>query len=156
MNAILHLSTGSMGPALTLPMLTDGSILRISREIIKPFYREKMQHALDCIERLFVGCPYRVHRPEGAFFLWMWFEGLPISSAELYSRLKKRGVIILPGHHFFPGLMESWRHCHECIRISYSQEASVVERGLAVIAQEVRELFCIGLADSPDAKAGNG
>jgi len=39
--------------------------------------------------------PYHVHKPEGAFFLWLWFEGLPVSSQELYERLKKRGVAII-------------------------------------------------------------
>ena len=52
------------------------------------------------------GLPLRIHRPEGAFFLWLWFPGLPIPSAELYRRLKQRGVYVLSGHHFFPGLPE--------------------------------------------------
>jgi valine--pyruvate aminotransferase len=140
MNAILHLSTGSVGPALTLPMVRDGEILRISRELVNPYYRDKATRALGWIEDLFEGCAYRVHRPEGAFFLWMWFEELPIGSAELYQRLKSRGVVILPGHHFFPGLKEPWPHREQCIRISYTQADDVVHRGLAIIAEEIRAL----------------
>lgn len=140
MNAILHLSTGSVGPAITLPMVASGEILRISREMVNPYYRAKAGRALQWIETLFDGCTYRVHRPEGAFFLWLWFEELPISSAELYQRLKARGVVILPGHHFFPGLAEDWPHRHQCIRVSYTQDDEVVHRGLAMIADEVRAL----------------
>ena len=33
--------------------------------------------------------PYFIHRSEGALFLWLWFEGLPITAKELYQRLKK-------------------------------------------------------------------
>jgi valine--pyruvate aminotransferase len=140
MNAILHLSTGSVGPAIAMPMVANGEILRISREMVNPYYRAKAARALSWIEQLFEGCTYRVHRPEGAFFLWLWFEELPISSAELYQRLKARGVVVLPGHHFFPGLKEQWPHRQQCIRVSYTQDDEIVHRGLAIIADELRAL----------------
>lgn len=141
MNAILNLSTGSVGPALARQMVESGEILRISRDLVNPYYRAKAERALGWVEELFAGCSYRVHRPEGAFFLWLWFEGLPITSAELYQRLKARGVVVLPGHHFFPGLREAWPHRHECIRVSYTPEDDVVRRGLALIAEEVRAVY---------------
>jgi valine--pyruvate aminotransferase len=140
MNAILHLSTGSVGPALALPMVKSGEVLRLSRELVNPYYRAKAARALTSIESLFDGCTYRVHRPEGAFFLWLWFEDLPVSSEELYYRLKARGVVILPGHHFFPGLREDWPHRQQCIRVSYTQDDAIVRRGLAIIADEIRAL----------------
>ena len=82
----------------------------------------------------------RLHRPEsGAFFLWLWMPGLPITSAVLYQRLKARGVIVVSGHYFFPGLeADDWPHKHECIRISYADEWSRIERGLAILIEEVR------------------
>ena len=46
--------------------------------------------------------PYRIHKPEGAIFLWLWFEGLLITSQDLYQRLKQRGVHAvkhIPGYH---------------------------------------------------------
>ncbi|MCC6716051.1 MAG: hypothetical protein IT496_12520, partial [Gammaproteobacteria bacterium] len=61
-------------------------------------------------------------------------------SAGLYQRLKARGVVVLPGHHFFPGLREAWPHRHECIRVSYTPGDDVVRRGLAIIADEVRAI----------------
>ena len=84
-------------------------------------------------------CDVRIHRPEGAFFLWLWMPGLPVTSAELYERLKARGVIVVSGHHFFPGLEhDDWPHKNECIRISYADEWSRIERGLGIVIDEVR------------------
>ena len=82
--------------------------------------------------------PLRIHRPEGTFFLWLWFPGLPITSQELYRRLKARGVYVLSGHHFFPGLTDDWRHRDECIRINASQAPESVAAGALAIAEEVR------------------
>ena len=89
-NAIVNLTTGGFGAALTVDMIESGEI---------------------------------------------------IASAELYQRLKARGVLIIPGHYFFPGLREDWQHKHECIRLTYSQPAEVVEKGIAIIADEVKRAY---------------
>ncbi|SVD71253.1 uncharacterized protein METZ01_LOCUS424107, partial [marine metagenome] len=78
---------------------------------------------------------------EGALFLWLWFEDLPITSQELYERLKARGVLVVSGHYFFPGLDEPWRHKDECIRVTYAQDDKVVQKGLSIIADEVRKAY---------------
>jgi valine--pyruvate aminotransferase len=85
--------------------------------------------------------PYRIHRPEGAIFVWLWFKDLPITSEELYQRLKKRGVLVVPGHNFFPGINDNWNHRKECIRVSYAQEPSVMEQGIQLLAQEVQRAY---------------
>ena len=91
--------------------------------------------------------PIRIHKPEGAFFLWLWMPGLPITNAALYERLKKRDVIVVSGHYFFPGLEgDDWPHKRECIRISYADDWERTERGLDIIAEEVRRAY--------DASAG--
>ena len=64
--------------------------------------------------------------------------GLAISSEELYERLKRRGVLVLSGHYFFPGLTEDWQHKHECLRITYSMNDDVVSEGIKLIAEEVK------------------
>ena len=81
---------------------------------------------------------------EGAIFLWLWFEDLPITSEELYHRLKKRGVLVVPGHNFFPGINDDWKHQQECIRVSYAQEVSVVEQGIKLLAEEVSRAYAEG------------
>jgi len=144
MNGILALAPGTVGATLTTGLLRSGEIMSLSRDVIKPFYQEKVRWALDIIHREFEGVDYQVHKPEGAIFLWLWFPGLPISSRELYERLKRRQVLVVDGHYFFPGLTEEWRHKQECIRVTYSQDQRVVAEGLQVIAEEVRRAFSAG------------
>ena len=87
------------------------------------------------------GVDFHIHKAEGALFLWLWLPGLAISSEELYQRLKRRGVLVISGHYFFPGLDEPWRHKDECIRVTYAQDDEVVEKGLSIIADEVRKAY---------------
>jgi valine--pyruvate aminotransferase len=83
-----------------------------------------------------------IHKPEGAIFLWLWFKDLPCTSAELYERLKARNTLVIPGHHFFPGLeSDDWCHKQECIRITYAQDDAVVREGIEIIADEVRRIY---------------
>ena len=137
-NAILNLAPGSFGVMLTTEIIRNREIIRLSREVIQPFYRRKMEKALACVREFFVGIDYKVHVPEGAMFLWIWFRDLPISSRTLYERLKKRRVLVVSGDYFFPGLDEEWRHTRECIRITYSQNDDDVRSGLEIIGDEVR------------------
>lgn len=141
MTAIMSLAVGSVGPVLTAPLIEDGSLVALARDEIRPFYRDKAARACKELERGLEGLPYRIHKPEGAFFLWLWLENLPITSAELYARLKRRGVIVMSGHHFFPGLADAWRHRDECLRISYAQDDERVADGIAVIADEARRAY---------------
>jgi valine--pyruvate aminotransferase len=140
-NGIVNLACGNIGPAIATELFRTGEILTLTREHVTPFYRERAHKAV-CAFRLALGdLPYHIHKPEGAFFLWLWFEGLPISSQELYERLKKRGVLIVPGHHCFFGLEEDWPHRHECIRVSYVQDEAQVQRGAEIIADEVSKSY---------------
>ena len=110
-NAVVNLATGSFGAMLTTEIIQSGEILRLSREVIRPFYQAKMERALACIAETFTGFPYKVHVPEGAMFLWLWFPGLPVSSRQLYERLKQRGVVVVSGDYFFPGLAPRLAAC---------------------------------------------
>lgn len=144
MTAVFSLAPGSMGAALALDLVRSGEITRISREVIRPYYEQKARRAVAQVIAETQGLPVAVHKPEGALFLWLWCEGLPITSAELYERLKKRGVLVVSGHYFFPGLKEDWPHRHECIRVTYAQDDAVVEKGLAIIADEIRQVYASG------------
>ena len=77
-------------------------------------------------------------------FLWLWFKDLPITSLELYERLKNRGVLVVSGHYFFPGIEEDWRHKQECIRVTYSQSEDKVRTGVKIIAEEVQRAYSQG------------
>ncbi len=141
MTAVMNLAVGSVGPVLLEPLVESGEVVELSRRHVKPFYEAKAKRTLALLERELDGVPFRVHRPEGAFFLWLWFPGLPLTSAELYARLKAAGVFVLSGHYFFPGLDEPWRHRDECLRLSYAQDEAIVEQGLAILAREVRAVY---------------
>jgi len=140
-NAVMSLAPGSIGAALTTSLVRTGDILRLSRDVIKPFYRKKAAEAVKLLLEELDGIDFHIHKPEGAIFLWLWFRGLPITNAELYGRLKKRGVLVVPGHYFFPGLKEQWRHKNECIRVNYSQDEETVTRGIKIIADEVKRAY---------------
>ena len=143
MTAVQNLAVASAGAVLLQPWLENGEIIDISRRFITPFYEEKAKAACKVLKRELEGIPYKIHVPEGAFFLWLWLPGLPITSHELYQRLKTKGVFVMSGHHFFPGLKEPWRHRDECLRLSYSQDEEVVQAGMRIIGKEVRELYSL-------------
>ena len=93
---------------------------------------------------------YYVHEVEGALFLWLWFKDLPITSMQLYERLKKRRVLVVPGEFFFFGLpedepgtrpIEPWAHRHECLRVSFAMDATTVREGLRLIAEEAARAY---------------
>jgi len=141
MNAVLNLSIGSVGPTLVHDLVTSGEISRLSKTIIKPYYQNKSKLALELFHHELAGLDYYIHKSEGAIFLWLWFPSLPITSEDLYQRLKDRGVLIISGHHFFPGLECDWQHKHECIRVTYSMDKNVIQEGVRIIAEEVRKVY---------------
>jgi valine--pyruvate aminotransferase len=140
LNAVVSLAPSSFGAYLALDLVRTGEVLELSENVIRPFYERKSRHALALVREHLAGTGYRVHKPEGTFFFWLWFPGLPITSGELYQRLKAKGVLVVPGHYFFPGLTESWRHRDECLRVNYSQDDEVVEKGMAILGDELRKL----------------
>lgn len=137
-NAVLSLAPGNFGAYMALDLLRSGDVLRLSREVIQPHYARQKELALGFLREELEGVDYYVHVPEGAFFLWLWFKDMAITSAELYERLKARRVLVVPGHYFFPGLPGEWRHRHECIRMNYAQEPAIVREGLRIIGDELR------------------
>jgi valine--pyruvate aminotransferase len=148
MNAIMSLSPNNIGAVLAEQLVTSGEITAISRDLMQPFYRKKMEKAVAVVQEKFADIPCRIHIPEGAMFLWLWFEDLPITSLELYQRLKEHGVLVVSGHYFFPGLSEKWQHKDECLRVTYSQNDDDVRRGLGIIAEVVRLAYAQGYAQS--------
>jgi valine--pyruvate aminotransferase len=136
--AVSQLTPGSVGPVLLHELVRSGRILELSRDVVRPFYRVRMELAVAAIRSEFRDFDYFLHAPEGALFLWLWFPSLSVSSAELYRRLKARGVLVLSGHFFFPGLAEPWEHTQQCLRVTYAQDPDVVRAGVRIIAEEVR------------------
>lgn len=141
-NAINGLAPGRVGPEIAAMLLQQNQLESLCTDVIRPYYLQKVQHALQVIAQHMGDLPVRVHKPEGALFLWLWFEDLPISNQQLYEQLVTQGVYIIPGHHFYPGLEDAWPHCHQCIRVNYAAADHSVEQGLRIIAETVRKLYC--------------
>lgn len=140
MNAVMNLAPTALCAGIVQPIFEDGSVLDLCNDHIQPFYQHKAALAMQWFEEAFANLPARAHKVEGAIFLWLWFPELKVSSAELYQRLKKRGVIVVPGNYFFPGLDEPWDHKHQCIRVNISGGEQSTKTGLSIIADELSQL----------------
>ncbi|MDG2748622.1 valine--pyruvate transaminase [Vibrio parahaemolyticus] len=141
MNGIISLAPGSVGPALANHIIVKGDLLKLSSEVIKPFYKQKSQRAVELLQQAITDERFRIHKPEGAIFLWLWFDELPITTMELYQRLKARGVLIVPGEYFFIGQKDEWDHAHQCLRMNYVQDDEMMQKGIAIIAEEVEKAY---------------
>ncbi|MEZ9301200.1 valine--pyruvate transaminase [Vibrio splendidus] len=141
MNGIISLAPNSVGPAIANHMIEKGDLLRLSSEVIKPFYKDKSLRAVELLQDAIDDPRFRIHKPEGAIFLWLWFDELPITTMELYNRLKARGVLIVPGEYFFIGQEDEWDHAHQCLRMNYVQDDEVMQKGINIIAEEVKKAY---------------
>lgn len=142
MNAVLSLANTNVGQEITAPMIASGKLVEACSRFVTPFYQEKRKLALEWAEEFFDNSlPWNLHICEGALFFWLWCKGASITSKEFYERLKKRGVLVVPGNYFFFGLSEPWLHSDECIRINYSQPESTVREGFRIIGKELYGVF---------------
>lgn len=141
-NAIQNLAVGSFGPVLANSIIKNGQFDALSNEVIKPYYQSKLSETIDFVKANKGELPIKIHQPEGSIFLWLWMQNLPISSQQLYERLKAKGVYVIAGEHFFPGLNQpDWQHQYECIRVSYAGESAVVKRGIEIICEELQAIY---------------
>ncbi len=140
-NTIMNLAVGSTGPEFIAPFFSNGELDRLCNQVLLPHYRSSCDRALDGFRVALKDYPVQIHKPEGAFFLWLWFKDLPITSQMLYQRLKQRGVLVLAGEQFFMGLSEPWPHRQECLRVSYCLPPDLLARGIAIIADEVARVY---------------
>ena len=145
MTGIIGLANNNIGQAMIRPLLESDEILELVNREIHPFYRERSRAVVDLVHRILPdSIPWRMHRSEGAFFLWFWFPDLPIPTRELYQILRKKGLIIVPGEYFFFGLerdKDGWAHRHECIRVSFAQPVEVLEKGFEILGETLAEAY---------------
>lgn len=143
LNAVISLSPGRLGAAIATPLVRDDTLKQLSNEHIRPFYQHKAHYAIELLQKELEGYPVKMHQPEGAIFLWLWFDGLPITTQTLYEQLKAAGTLVVPGHYYYPGLsdLENYRHAHECIRVSIAQPEEKLEKGIAMIGEQVRAAY---------------
>jgi len=141
LSGIITLAPNSVGAALMTRMIQDGEIEHLTENIIKPFYRQQLDSAIEIFNDVFSELPVLMHKPEGAFFLWLWCQDLPINTKELYARLKAKQVFVIPGEDFFIDIDPNWEHTQQCIRINYAQPAEKLRTGFETLAAELRSLY---------------
>lgn len=139
-NTVLNLASGNLGPALALPLLQSGELFALSRDVLQPWYRARRDHALAVLGEALGDIPWRVHRPEGAFFLWLWFPALQVHCQELYRRLRAAGLLVIPGDSSFFGLEDPWPHRTQCIRLSCAVDDATMARAARLLASVVTAL----------------
>ncbi|MEH6457148.1 MAG: valine--pyruvate transaminase, partial [Cocleimonas sp.] len=121
-NGSMILAPNSVGPTLMTRMIKDKELLKLCRDVIEPFYRDKAATAVKVFDEIFEGMPVYLHKLEGAFFMWLWFKDSKFTSEELYERLKAEDIYVIPGHNFFINIDDNWEHKHQCIRINYAKD----------------------------------
>lgn len=142
MNAIINLSPVRFGAAIATSLFADDRIVELSNSVIQPFYRNQAELAISLLQKEFADFPVKIHKPEGAIFLWVWFENLPVSTTKLYEMLKQQGTLIIPSEHFFVGIdTANYPHAKECIRLSIAQDEKTLTDGIATIGRVVRDLY---------------
>lgn len=145
-NTALNLACSSAGPAIAKNWFVSGKLEQMCKEVIQPFYQKSCAQAVELITEACRDLPVRIHVPQGAMFLWLWCEGLPVTSEALYQRLKARGVLVISGHHFFIGSSAldgqgEWSHAHQCLRLSYCQPESVLSAAAQILAEELSTIY---------------
>ncbi len=143
MMAVTGLANGNFGQAIAGPLIADGRATRLAREVIRPYYLQKRNAAMEAVDTFFPDhIPYAFHESEGALFLWLWLEGARKSSRQIYEDLKKRGVLNVPGDYFFFGDDDpEWKHRHECLRISFAMADADVRDGIKIIGEEIAKAY---------------
>lgn len=142
MNAIVNLSPVRFGATIATPIFADDTIVKLARAYIRPFYVQQANFAIALLKEQFADLPVKIHKPEGAIFLWVWFENLPISTTKLYEILKAKGTLIIPSEYFFLGIdVANYPHAKECIRLSIAQNDETLICGIKMIGGVVRNLY---------------
>ena len=144
MTAITSLAPGGVGPIIVNQLIKENLLIPLCNEVILPFYQKRSQLAVRLLRQAIDDPRVNIHKPEGSLFLWLWFEDLPIPTGELYERLKRRGLLVIPGKYFFPGQIEAGRHAESCIRMNYVQSEEELQRGINILAEELRACWGAG------------
>jgi valine--pyruvate aminotransferase len=144
-NSVLH--APQLLQATVARAFTKGDIDTLTAQYITPYYTAKRALAEQLLAESLPAVNWRLHSGERGMFCWLlvdheWFDDL-----EFYSALKRNGVFIVPGRHFFtPPLTTPFLRTHatRCFRISLSP-------GEDELAEGIRQLSAILGGLMPDS-----
>lgn len=156
MNGIISLAPGSIGPAIANEMIRRGDLLRLSEEVIKPFYQQKVQQTIAILRRELARqiremrqsvlrefpAGTRVSDPEGGYVLWVEMPRQALNVRELFLKARNAGIGIAPGHIFATD--QRYDHCFR-LNAGFGWNAEV-EQAIQQLAQ-----WCqLSLTDTQD------
>jgi valine--pyruvate aminotransferase len=141
--------------ALHAPQLVQSTLAHALRadvldtlvaSVIGPFYAERRKF----VESLLAGTlsediAWHLHASEGGMFCWIWVDEEWFDDLRLYETLKRRGVFVVPGRHFFTNAEHSQslgRHPQQCFRISITPDPDTIAVGIEVIAAALADMRC--------------
>lgn len=139
-NLCLH--SPRYGQAIAARAIRSGALADLSLQVIRPYYQAKfavLESTLD--QAMPEDVPWFLHLGEGAIFAWLWLQDLPLTDSEFYQLLKQVGVIVVPGHPFFPGLQEDWKHTRQCFRISLTASDEELVTAMQRLAEVTKRVY---------------
>ena len=142
MTAITSLAPAGIGAEIVNQLIRDEALLPLCHDVIRPFYQSRAEFAVTLLRQAIEDSRLHIHKPEGSMFLWLWFEGLGIGTSELYQRLKRKGLLVVPGKYFFPGQgNEAGEHAESCVRMNYVQSEQELAQGIEILARELKRCW---------------
>ena len=141
MTAITSLAPGGVGPVIVNALLRKRLLTSLCDDVIRPFYLSRCELAVNLLKSSLNDPRLHIHLPEGAIFLWLWFEGLSISTSQLYEELKQQGLLVVPGKYFFPGQDNPGEHAESCIRMNYVQSEQDLRKGIEILTRVVKSFW---------------
>ncbi|GIX43561.1 MAG: valine--pyruvate transaminase [Leptospiraceae bacterium] len=140
--AIQSLSPSRIAPYVFKNTFRTMEFYEQCKKHIKNFYLTKRNMIITQLKEQLTPDLIQIHQSEGAFFLWLIFPKLKISSFELYEKLKQRGLIVVPGNYYYPGYIiknSSSYDGEKSIRISFSQPDEVLSKGIKILISTIKE-----------------
>jgi valine--pyruvate aminotransferase len=141
MTAISSLAPGGVGPVVVNELLREHALTALCDDVIRPFYQQRCNDVVGWLKQAIDDERLHIHLPEGAIFVWLWFEGLSITTDELYEVLKLAGLLIVPGKYFFPGQQTPGEHAQSCIRMNYVQSEDDLRKGIEILATTLKKYW---------------
>lgn len=138
LNGIVNLAPSSFTSTLLDRVLKNPGFDKYIQEDLFPHYQKRQKAAFQHLQKSLQGTSAKIHRAQGGFFLWLWIPSFPLSSYQLYEKLKKEKVVVVPGNYFFA---EESDHKDAYLRISYTMEEEKVIKGLKIIGDTIKKTY---------------
>lgn len=135
----LGIHSSRFGQALATKAFLSGQLEAAAESIIKPFYKRKLELFRDALSsHLPDDIHWYLHRGEGSLFSWIWIETREMNDLDMYQRLKRHGLLCVPGSTFFPGTREKKPHHHRCLRFSMTAPDEDILAAAMILGDELR------------------